>query len=161
LGAVDLNRAIVRFFVVCPADFVDLALTLRRLCKSGGRRAHNNDENEDEVFLGRSVTQHKQVSDVTIHTIDEEVRKIIDRNYDRAKAILTEHRDKLDVMAHALMKYETIDYKQVVEIMEGKDPSPPEGWEDKGDPKPPESGEDGKAKDAASGGPIGGPVSEH
>ena len=117
-------------------------------------------EDDGEVFLGRSVTQHKQVSDVTIHTIDEEVRKIIDRNYDRAKEILTEHRKKLDVMANALMKYETIDYKQVVEIMEGNEPSPPEGWEDKSDPTPPSGGEDGKANDATSG-TIGGPVGEH
>ena len=66
-------------------------------------------EDDGEVFLGRSVTQHKQVSDVTVHTIDEEVRKIIDRNYHRAERILEEHRSKLDVMAKALMKYETID----------------------------------------------------
>ncbi|MDX1482181.1 MAG: ATP-dependent zinc metalloprotease FtsH, partial [Woeseiaceae bacterium] len=117
-------------------------------------------EDDGEVFLGRSVTQHKQVSDVTVHTIDEEVRKIIDRNYDRAKAILTEHREKLDVMANALMKYETIDYQQVVDIMEGREPRPPEGWEDTGKPNPPDDGADQKAGEA-KGGTIGGPVSEH
>ncbi len=115
-------------------------------------------EDDGEVFLGRSVTQHKQVSDVTIHTIDEEVRKIIDRNYDRAKGILTEHRDKLDVMANALMKYETIDYEQVVDIMEGREPRPPEGWEDD-NPSPPDGGSDKAAK--AKSGTIGGPVGEH
>ena len=115
-------------------------------------------EDDGEVFLGRSVTQHKQVSDVTIHTIDEEVRKIIDRNYDRAKDILTEHREKLDVMANALMKYETIDYEQVVDIMEGREPRPPEGWEDD-NPTPPDGGSDKAAK--AKGGTIGGPVGEH
>jgi len=121
-------------------------------------------EDDGEVFLGRSVTQHKQVSDVTIHTIDEEVRKIIDRNYDRAKSILTEHREKLDVMAKALMKYETIDYQQVKDIMEGREPRPPEGWEDPNH-TPPTSGDtdEREAKGAKGGksGPIGGPVGEH
>lgn len=117
-------------------------------------------EDDGEVFLGRSVTQHKQVSDVTIHTIDEEVRKIIDRNYERAKEILAEHREKLDVMAKALMKYETIDREQVVDIMEGREPRPPEGWEDKGNPTPPDGDADDREKEP-KGGTIGGPVSEH
>jgi cell division protease FtsH len=117
-------------------------------------------EDDGEVFLGRSVTQHKQVSDETIHAIDEEVRKIIDRNYERAKNILTEHRDKLDVMAKALMKYETIDYHQVVDIMEGREPRPPEGWEDKDTKTPPGGDVKGREQDA-EGGAIGGPVGEH
>src|SRR5690606_15243936 len=86
--------------------------------------AANDIEDDGEVFLGRSVTQHKQVSDVTVHTIDEEVRKIIDRNYARAKAILEEHEDKLHVMAKALVKYETISESMVREIMEGREPTP-------------------------------------
>ena len=114
-------------------------------------------EDDGEVFLGRSVTQHKQVSDVTVHTIDEEVRKIIDRNYERAQVILQEHRDKLDVMANALMKYETIDDVQVEDIMNGKEPRPPEGWEDSG-PSDPSSGRDDRKPGAPK---IGGPVSEH
>ena len=117
-------------------------------------------EDDGEVFLGRSVTNHKQVSDETIHAIDEEVRKIIDRNYARAQEILTEHRDKLDVMAKALMKYETIDYQQVVDIMEGREPRPPEGWEDKDQPSPPGGDAKGREKDTDSG-KIGGPVGEH
>ena len=117
-------------------------------------------EDDGEVFLGRSVTQHKQVSDVTVHTIDEEVRKIIDRNYERAKDILHENSKKLDVMAEALMKYETIDREQVIDIMEGRDPRPPEGWEDSGRPNPP-SGSDTDREKGAEGGTIGGPVGEH
>ena len=115
-------------------------------------------EDDGEVFLGRSVTQHKQVSDVTVHTIDEEVRNIIDRNYDRAKRILQEHKEKLDTMARALMKYETIDYEQVKDIMAGREPRPPEGWED-----PDSSGPTGKADDRQQEpkGAIGGPVGEH
>ncbi len=116
-------------------------------------------EDDGEVFLGRSVTQHKQVSDVTVHTIDEEVRKIIDRNYERARALLDKHEDKLHIMAKALMKYETIDQGQVKEIMEGKEPTPPEGWDDSDDTSTPAKGK--KAKDSDSVTPIGGPASEH
>ena len=114
-------------------------------------------EDDGEVFLGRSVTQHKQVSDVTVHTIDGEVRKIVDRNYRRAKSILKEHEDKLHAMAKALMKYETIDMEQVKDIMEGRDPRPPEGWDDPDDSPPPKKKK--KKKDAVT--PIGGPASEH
>jgi cell division protease FtsH len=115
-------------------------------------------EDDGEVFLGRSVTQHKQVSDVTVHTIDEEVRKIIDRNYNRAKSILEEHEEKLHVMAKALMKYETIDHEQVKDIMEGREPRPPEDWDDSDDS---EATKGKKAKDSDAVGPIGGPASEH
>jgi cell division protease FtsH len=114
-------------------------------------------EDDGEVFLGRSVTQHKQVSDVTVHSIDEEVRKIVDRNYERAESILKEHEKKLHVMAKALMKYETIDMEQVKDIMEGRDPRPPEGWDDGDDSPPPKK----KKKKSDTVTPIGGPASEH
>jgi len=114
-------------------------------------------EDDGEVFLGRSVTQHKQVSDVTVHTIDEEVRHIIDRNYVRAAGLLKENEKKLHVMAKALMKYETIDQGQVKEIMEGREPSPPEDWDDSDDSPPAKKKKDGP--DAVA--PIGGPASEH
>src|SRR5690348_5142548 len=87
-------------------------------------------EEEGEVFLGRSVTQHKQVSDGTAHTIDEEVRRLIDSNYTRAVSILSTHHDKLHKMAEALIKYETIDEQQIKDIMEGRDPKPPQDWDD-------------------------------
>jgi cell division protease FtsH len=96
------------------------------------------DENEDEVFLGRSVTQHKNISDETHRMIDKEVRSIIDAAYERAKQILTDHDAQLHLMADALMRYETIDAKQIDQIMDGNEPDPPEGWND-GD-KPPPSG---------------------
>jgi cell division protease FtsH len=89
-------------------------------------------EEAGEVFLGRSVTQHKQVSDETAHAIDEEVRGVIETNYNRARNILQEHLDKLHAMADALVKYETIDDSQIREIMEGKPPTPPEGWDSSG-----------------------------
>ncbi|MFZ5657779.1 MAG: ATP-dependent zinc metalloprotease FtsH [Pseudomonadota bacterium] len=85
-------------------------------------------EDEDEVFLGRSVTQHKNVSDETARRIDEVVRGILDRNYARTKKILTENIDKLHAMAEALLQYETIDAPQIDAIMEGREPPPPSGW---------------------------------
>ncbi len=89
-------------------------------------------EEDGEVFLGRTVTQHKQVSDVTIHAIDEEVRRIIDSNYQLASSILNAHLEQLHAMAGALIKYETIDDKQIGDIMAGKEPKPPEGWDNSG-----------------------------
>ena len=82
-------------------------------------------EDEGEVFLGRSVTQHKHMSDETAHAIDEEIRAVIDRNYNRAKKILEDNMDKLHMMAQALIKYETIDQEQIKDIMQGREPRPP------------------------------------
>jgi cell division protease FtsH len=87
-------------------------------------------EEENEVFLGKSVSQQKTVSDETAHTIDSEIRKIIDEQYSRATKLIKKHMDKMHVMADALMKYETIDSKQIDEIMDGKTPSAPESWSD-------------------------------
>ncbi|MGH8492804.1 MAG: ATP-dependent zinc metalloprotease FtsH [Moraxellaceae bacterium] len=88
------------------------------------------EEDEGEVFLGRSVTQRKNVSAQTAMDIDNEIRAIIDRCYQEAKKILIENRDKLDLMAAALMQYETIDSEQIDAIMEGRTPQPPKGWDD-------------------------------
>ncbi|MCB1554183.1 MAG: ATP-dependent zinc metalloprotease FtsH [Xanthomonadales bacterium] len=85
-------------------------------------------EEEDEVFLGRSVTQHKNVSDDTARKIDEVVRGILDRAYQRTREILTSHLEKLHVMADALLTYETIDARQIDDIMEGRRPGPPSDW---------------------------------
>ncbi len=82
-------------------------------------------EDEGEVFLGRSVTQHKNVSDETARSIDKEIRAIIDRNYQRAEKILHDNEDKLHLMAQALMKFETIDALQIADIMEGREPREP------------------------------------
>jgi len=87
-------------------------------------------EEEGEVFLGRSVTQHKHMSDETAHEIDAEVRDIIDRNYDRAEELLKEYMEQLHMMAAALMKYETIDRDQIDAIMAGNEPQPPKDWTD-------------------------------
>ena len=85
-------------------------------------------EEEGEVFLGHSVTQHKAVSDETAHAIDKEIRSIVDRNYERAHTLLTENMAKLHMMAEALMRYETIDSDQIDDIMAGREPRPPRDW---------------------------------
>ena len=115
-------------------------------------------EEDGEIFLGRSVTQHKQMSDVTAHAIDEEIRAIIDNNYRRAQQILEEYNDKLHAMAEALIKYETIDQTQIKDIMAGREPRPPADWSDTGaPPKAPREMED----DEAASRPIAGPASQH
>ena len=124
-------------------------------------------EDEGEVFLGHSVTQHKQMSDETAHLIDEEVRNLIDRNYSRAENILRENEDRLHKMAEALMRYETIDSVQIKDIMEGREPRPPEDWGGSGATsggKPAgegDSAEKGATPPAAPKGEIGGPASQH
>ena len=85
-------------------------------------------EEDGEVFLGRTVTQHKQVSDATVHAIDKEVREIIDTAYERARTILVDNIEFLHAMADALLKYETIEQLQIGEIMDGEEPTPPPGW---------------------------------
>jgi cell division protease FtsH len=92
-------------------------------------------EEEDEVFLGRSVTQHKNVSDDTARRIDEVVRGILDKAYARTTTILTENVDKLHSMAKLLLEYETIDVPQIDAIMEGREPPPPMGWNKSGSGK--------------------------
>ncbi len=119
-------------------------------------------EEDDEVFLGRAVTRHKQVSDETAHTIDEEVRAIIDAAYTGARDILTRERAKLDAMAEALIKYETIDSGQIADIMAGRTPRPPHDWTDPGGPGDEVS--DASASDSGKqepGGSIGGPANQH
>ncbi len=114
-------------------------------------------EQEDEVFLGRSVTQHKNVSDETARRIDEVVRNILDKEYARAKGILTEKITVLHAMADALLTYETIDREQVGDIMEGRAPKPPKDWTG-GAPKATGSSS-GSAPRGES--PIGGPAAQH
>ncbi len=85
-------------------------------------------DEEEEVFLGRSVSQTKSVSDDTARKIDEVVRIILNKAYSRTKTILTENLDKLHIMAEALLAYETIDATQIDAVMEGRRPGPPADW---------------------------------
>ena len=82
-------------------------------------------ENEGEVFLGRSVTTHKNMSEATMQQVDSEIRRIIDEQYAVAEKILDENRDKVEAMTAALMEWETIDREQVLDIMAGRPPRPP------------------------------------
>jgi cell division protease FtsH len=82
-------------------------------------------ENEGEVFLGRSVTQHKNVSEATMQKVDLEIRRIIDQQYALARQLLEDNRDKVEAMTKALLEWETIDAEQIDDIMAGKEPRPP------------------------------------
>ncbi|MDI5892927.1 ATP-dependent zinc metalloprotease FtsH [Halomonas rhizosphaerae] len=129
------------------------------------------DEDESHQFLGGPGQGGKLKSGETTSKLDKEVRKIIDGCYAQAKKILEENRDKLDAMAEALMKYETIDSHQLKDIMEGRDPRPPEGWDDPssgapsgGEPRAeatPESSDDAEDDETPSrrpSDPLGGPA---
>lgn len=85
-------------------------------------------ENEGEVFLGRSITRSQHISEKTQQEVDAEVRRILDEQYAVAYKILDENRDKMETMCRALMEWETIDRDQVLEIMAGKQPSPPKDY---------------------------------
>lgn len=116
------------------------------------------DEGGEEVFLGRSAGQpSKAMSDETARSIDKEVRRIIDECYDKAQRLLEENREKLDIMADALMHYETIDAAQIDDIMSGKTPRPPSGWSDNDRPG---KGSKAAEKEAAEGA-IGDPAGQH
>src|SRR5262245_58978542 len=82
-------------------------------------------ENEGEVFLGRSVTMHKNVSETTMQQVDAEIRRIVDQQYQLARRLIEENRDKVEAMAKALLEWETPDAEQIGDIMEGRPPRPP------------------------------------
>ncbi|MCW8934336.1 MAG: ATP-dependent zinc metalloprotease FtsH [Gammaproteobacteria bacterium] len=120
-------------------------------------------EDEGEVFLGRSVTQHKNLADDTARVIDEEIRDFIDRNYKRAEEILNENLDILHSMSDALMKYETIDTAQIDQLMAREKVSPPKDWSDSDNNSGASSSstkEESKKEDKGDGS-IGGPASLH
>ena len=114
-------------------------------------------EDEDEVFLGRSITQHKHVSDDTARLIDIEVREIIDIAHGTAKNLLESHSSELHMMADALMRYETIDGGQIDQIMEGRKPDPPAAWQDN-EPDAPDGTED--SEDGGDRTSVGGPAEQ-
>ena len=87
-------------------------------------------EEEGEVFLGRSMAKAKHMSDDTARAIDAEIKHVINRNYDRAKHILMDNLDILHAMKDALMKYETIDAKQIDDLMARREVRAPSNWHD-------------------------------
>jgi cell division protease FtsH len=113
-------------------------------------------EDEGEIFLGRSVTQHKQMSDDTARLIDEEVRRIVEAAHERARLLVGSNLDILHLMADALMRYETIDSSQIDQIMEGHEPDPPEDWNESDS----DASEDADASDTDERPTIGGPAEQ-
>ncbi|VFP88351.1 ATP-dependent zinc metalloprotease FtsH [Candidatus Erwinia haradaeae] len=90
-------------------------------------------EEEGEIFLGRSVAKTKHMSDETSRIIDQEVKSLIEINYQRARMLLYKNIDILHAMKDALIKYETIDALQIDDLMSRRTVRPPAGWEDSGD----------------------------
>jgi cell division protease FtsH len=101
-------------------------------------------ENEGEVFLGRSITTHKNVSEATLQKVDQEIRKIIDGQYALAKNLILDNRDKVEAMAKALLEWETIDADQIGDIMAGRPPRPPRPAQ--APQQPPQTGAPGAAE---------------
>ncbi len=116
-------------------------------------------EDDGEVFLGHSVTRHKNISDETARLIDEEIRAIIDRNYLRAEQIIKSNLDKLHAMAEALMKYETLTAEQIDDIMAGRPPREPEDVSPPSDTSTPDAPD--YLKRPSSNPVIGGPAQQH
>ena len=104
-------------------------------------------ENEGEVFLGRSITTHKNVSEVTMQKVDAEIRKIIDQQFALAKKLILDNRDKVEAMAKALLEMETIDADQIQDIMDGRPPRPPRPPA-QAPQQPPQAGAPGAAEPA-------------
>ncbi|SHH72515.1 ATP-dependent zinc metalloprotease FtsH [Ferrimonas marina] len=103
----------------------------------------NYAEDDGEVFLGRSMAKASHMSDDTAQMIDEEVKEFIDRNYERARQLLVDNMDILHSMTDALMKYETIDARQIDDLMERKEVRPPADWDN--NDRPASGGSDGNA----------------
>ena len=94
-------------------------------------------ENEGEVFLGRSVTSHKNISEATMQKVDAEIRRIIDQQYALARSLIEANRDKIEAMTKALLEWETIDADQINDIMAGNPPRPPKPSQSNKAPEPP------------------------
>ncbi|MDO8312046.1 MAG: ATP-dependent zinc metalloprotease FtsH [Sideroxyarcus sp.] len=94
-------------------------------------------ENEGEVFLGRSVTTHKNISEASMQKVDAEIRRILDEQYALARKLIETNRDKIEAMTHALLEWETIDADQIDDIMAGNPPRPPKPSQSSKAPEPP------------------------
>ena len=99
-------------------------------------------ENEGEVFLGRSITTHKNVSESTLQRVDSEIRRIVDEQYQIARKLIEDNRDKVEVMAKALLEWETLDADQLNDIMAGLPPRPPKPTQPPQSPPPPQGAAD-------------------
>jgi cell division protease FtsH len=104
-------------------------------------------ENEGEIFLGRSITTHKNVSEATMQKVDQEIRRIIDTQYRLARKLIEDNRDKVEALATALLEMETLDADQIADIMAGKPPRPPKSSASQGS----STGSGGAPADSAQG----------
>ena len=95
-------------------------------------------ENDGEVFLGRSVTTHKNVSEATMQKVDEEIRRIIDQQYSLARKLIEANKDKVEIMTKALLEWETLDADQINDIMAGNQPREPKPAPIVQPPQPPQ-----------------------
>ncbi len=109
-------------------------------------------EREHEVFLGREMSTNRNLSNETAARVDKEVTRIIEEQYQRAREIIESHRDEIEVMAKALLNWETLDSSQIREIMEGKQPTPPKIDDDL---RSADSGDDSPETGGKSGGKGG------
>jgi cell division protease FtsH len=98
-------------------------------------------ENEGEIFLGRSITTHKNVSEATMQKVDQEIRRVIDEQYSLSRGLLESNRDKVEAMAKALLEFETIDADQINDIMAGLPPRPPKPPQTPQQPQQPPKGD--------------------
>ncbi len=98
-------------------------------------------ENEGEIFLGRSITTHKNVSEATMQKVDQEIRRVIDEQYSMSRQLLEQNRDKVEAMAKALLEMETIDADQINDIMAGLPPRPPKPPQNPPQPQQPPKGD--------------------
>jgi len=96
-------------------------------------------ENEGEVFLGRSVTTHKNISETTMQQVDAEIRRILDEQYALARKLIEANRDKIEAMTKALLEWETIDAEQIDDIMAGNPPREPKPNQSAKTPEPPQN----------------------
>ena len=125
-------------------DFERATEMARRMVTQWGMSDHLGPmvygENEGEVFLGRSITTHKNVSEATMQQVDAEIRRIIDEQYKLARKLIEDNSDKVEAMAKALMEWETIDADQINDIMEGRPPRSPNLPANTQTPPPPSQG---------------------
>jgi cell division protease FtsH len=106
-------------------------------------------ENEGEVFLGRSVTTHKNVSETTMQKVDQEIRRILDQQYGLARKLIEDNRDKMEAMTKALLEWETLDADQLDDIMAGLPPRSPKPTQSSNQP-PRKDGPTGSAHEPAA-----------
>jgi cell division protease FtsH len=111
-------------------------------------------ENDGEVFIGRSITTHKNLSDATMQKVDQEIRRIIDEQYALAIKLLQDNRDKVEAMVKALLEWETLDSDQIKDIVAGKPPRPPRPLQAKITPTPPPPSDGGNKAPEAPPAPV-------